>query len=123
MERRLPSSRFCSEVERMAFNHVVVGSIPTDGAHNYFNVTGPGLQYMLLYTKEEMVRWPNVTYMGIPWVNGQEIAHILGLTPPHRNPKSQQHICYSDESDMCSGAIAVSSVCHRLSKGRSPYRA
>lgn len=57
--------------------------------------------------------------MGIPWVNGQEIAHTLGLTPPHRNPKSQQLICYSDESDMCSGAIAVNSVCRRLSKGRS----
>ena len=29
-------SRLSSVVERVAFNHVVVGSIPTDGEHFYF---------------------------------------------------------------------------------------
>ena len=51
MELLFPSSRLSSEVERMAFNHVVVGSIPTDGAHCIFHiyVTGTGLSVSLLY--------------------------------------------------------------------------
>ena len=33
--KRVHASRLSSEVERVAFNHVVVGSIPTDGVFYY----------------------------------------------------------------------------------------